>query len=271
MLRRRLRTRVQVRAAARPAGGRSGAGAAAADRGGAVSGREVGAIAELIDHDAWEIAAAVRTGEVSAVEIAEQSLARLEADTLGAVWVVTRERAMAEAAAVDAALAAGRDPGPLAGVPVGWKDLIDTAGHPHHLRQRHLRRSRARARRRCGRAPHRRRRGVRGQAGNTRVRVEYHHPESALRRVPKPARSDPRAGRFQRRLRCRRCRRAWCRWHPAPTPAARSAARRPAAASSGSSRPSAESAWQGSTRCASHSTTAARWRDRCATVRSRWK
>ena len=62
------------------------------------------------------------------MEIAEQSLTRLEADTLGAVWVVTRERALAEAAAVDAALAAGRDPGPLAGVPVGWKDLIDTAG-----------------------------------------------------------------------------------------------------------------------------------------------
>ena len=38
----------------------------------------------------------MRTGEVSAVEIAEQSLARLEADTLGAVWVVTRERALAE-------------------------------------------------------------------------------------------------------------------------------------------------------------------------------
>ena len=103
-------------------------GQAAAAGGGAVSGREVGAIAELIDHDAWEIAAAVRTGEVSAVEIAEQSLARLEADTLGAVWVVTRERALAEAEAVDAALAAGRDPGPLAGVPVGWKDLIETAG-----------------------------------------------------------------------------------------------------------------------------------------------
>ena len=58
----------------------------------------------------------------------ERALERAAADTLGAVWLVTAERALAEAAAVDAAVAAGRDPGPLAGVPVGWKDLIDTAG-----------------------------------------------------------------------------------------------------------------------------------------------
>jgi aspartyl-tRNA(Asn)/glutamyl-tRNA(Gln) amidotransferase subunit A len=44
------------------------------------------------------------------------------------VWLVTEERALREAAAVDAAVAEGRDPGPLAGVPVGWKDLIDTGG-----------------------------------------------------------------------------------------------------------------------------------------------
>ena len=82
----------------------------------------------LLDHDAWEIAAAVRSGEASATELTEESLARLSADSLGAVWLITEERARAEAAAVDATLAAGRDPGPLAGVPVGWKDLIDTAG-----------------------------------------------------------------------------------------------------------------------------------------------
>jgi aspartyl-tRNA(Asn)/glutamyl-tRNA(Gln) amidotransferase subunit A len=35
---------------------------------------------------------------------------------------------MREARAVDAALDRGEDPGPLAGVPVGWKDLIDTGG-----------------------------------------------------------------------------------------------------------------------------------------------
>ncbi len=60
--------------------------------------------------------------------MAAASLQRLRDDDLGAVWVGTEERAMAEAAAVDATIAAGGDPGPLAGVPVGWKDLIETGG-----------------------------------------------------------------------------------------------------------------------------------------------
>ena len=83
---------------------------------------------DLLDHDAWEIAGAVRAGEASAVEMAEEALRRLDDDGLGAVWLVTRERALREAHTVDAEIAAGRDPGPLAGVPVGWKDLIDTGG-----------------------------------------------------------------------------------------------------------------------------------------------
>jgi len=79
---------------------------------------------------AAEIARAVRAGEVRAAEVARDHLDRLaERDEgIGAVWTVTEERALAEAAAVDAALARGDAPGPLAGVPVGWKDLIDTAG-----------------------------------------------------------------------------------------------------------------------------------------------
>ena len=41
---------------------------------------------------------------------------------------ILAERARREAAAVDAAVAAGRDPGPLAGVPFGVKDNYDVAG-----------------------------------------------------------------------------------------------------------------------------------------------
>jgi aspartyl-tRNA(Asn)/glutamyl-tRNA(Gln) amidotransferase subunit A len=78
--------------------------------------------------DATDLATAVRAGNVSATEVARYALDRAGADELGAVWLVTEERALREAAAVDAAVAAGRDPGPLAGVPVGWKDLIDTGG-----------------------------------------------------------------------------------------------------------------------------------------------
>jgi aspartyl-tRNA(Asn)/glutamyl-tRNA(Gln) amidotransferase subunit A len=75
------------------------------------------------------LAADVRAGRVRARDVAEERLARSEerAD-LGAVWELTAERARAEADAVDRAVAHGRDPGPLAGVPVGWKACFDLAG-----------------------------------------------------------------------------------------------------------------------------------------------
>lgn len=41
---------------------------------------------------------------------------------------VTADRALTEAAEVDAAIAAGRHPGPLAGVPFAVKDLFDIVG-----------------------------------------------------------------------------------------------------------------------------------------------
>lgn len=79
---------------------------------------------------AAQIAAAVRSGEVTAARIAERTLGALAADQHGAVTRVLAERAMAEAAAVDAKRAVGGDPGPLAGVPYAVKDLFDVAGLP---------------------------------------------------------------------------------------------------------------------------------------------
>ena len=79
---------------------------------------------------ATAIAAAVRAGQTRASDIVERSLAALAGDRLNAVTRVLADRARAEAAAVDAAIAAGRDPGPLAGVPYGVKDLFDVAGLP---------------------------------------------------------------------------------------------------------------------------------------------
>ena len=84
----------------------------------------------LLDRDGWEITRAVRAREASAAEVAHSALERVGADTLGAVWRVTEQRALREAAALDARIASGEDLShlPLLGVPVGWKDLIDTAG-----------------------------------------------------------------------------------------------------------------------------------------------
>lgn len=80
--------------------------------------------------DATDIAAAVRDGAVSARSVAEAALDRLAAaePDLCATTRLLRERALAEAAAVDTMVAAGRDPGPLAGVPYAVKDLFDVAG-----------------------------------------------------------------------------------------------------------------------------------------------
>jgi len=81
---------------------------------------------------ALEIARAVREGRTSAVELVEACLAKLsQADTTySAVTRVLADRARREAAQVDAIVAAGGDPGPLAGVPYGMKDLFDVAGLP---------------------------------------------------------------------------------------------------------------------------------------------
>ena len=79
---------------------------------------------------ALALAAEVRSGRASALAVVEACLARLAADELCAVTRVLPERARSEAARVDTTVAAGGDPGPLAGVPYGVKDLFDVAGLP---------------------------------------------------------------------------------------------------------------------------------------------
>ncbi len=72
-------------------------------------------------------AAAVRAGRTTAVEVVEQHLARIaeENPRLRALTVVFAERARDEARRVDALVARGEDPGPLAGVPFSVKENID--------------------------------------------------------------------------------------------------------------------------------------------------
>jgi aspartyl-tRNA(Asn)/glutamyl-tRNA(Gln) amidotransferase subunit A len=79
-----------------------------------------------------EVAEAVRRGERKATEVLDDALAAVAAgnDALGAFVHVDETGARAAAEAVDAAVAAGRDPGRFAGVPIGVKDLEDCAGMP---------------------------------------------------------------------------------------------------------------------------------------------
>src|SRR5690348_12596270 len=75
---------------------------------------------------------AVRRGERTAVALTEQCLAAIEAANpeLNAFVHLDAQGALDTAARVDARVAAGEDPGPLAGVPFGVKDLDDCAGMP---------------------------------------------------------------------------------------------------------------------------------------------
>ena len=76
------------------------------------------------------LAEAVRAGQLSAVELTEHALGRIDAldGRLGAFVAVDGERALAEAAAIDARRAEGDELGPLAGIPIGVKDLEDAEG-----------------------------------------------------------------------------------------------------------------------------------------------
>ena len=87
---------------------------------------------ELWEHDAWELADRVRAGELSARNLLELSLARIERldPRLNAVCFLDPDRAWADAERVDQRVAAGDDPGPFAGIPMGVKELAEVQGWP---------------------------------------------------------------------------------------------------------------------------------------------
>ena len=72
----------------------------------------------------------LRNGEVSARELTDHHLARIDAvdETVHAFLEVTRERARADADRIDAARAAGETLPPLAGIPLAIKDNLCTQG-----------------------------------------------------------------------------------------------------------------------------------------------
>ncbi|MFI2612004.1 Asp-tRNA(Asn)/Glu-tRNA(Gln) amidotransferase subunit GatA [Kitasatospora sp. NPDC018619] len=87
---------------------------------------------ELIRYTAAETAGAIARGEVSAVEVAQAHLDRIEAvdEKVNAFLHVDTEGALAAARAVDEKRAKGEELGPLAGVPLALKDVFTTKGIP---------------------------------------------------------------------------------------------------------------------------------------------
>ena len=94
----------------------------------------------LCDLPAHEQVRRIKGGEISAIELLKSSLERIDAvegrqattepyipnpadlEKVHAFITVTRERAHARAESIDRKIAAGEDPGPLAGVPLAVKD-----------------------------------------------------------------------------------------------------------------------------------------------------
>jgi len=79
---------------------------------------------------AWELADLIARKEISPLELMRDTLERIERinPDLNAFVALCPEAALAEAAAMTEAIAKGEHPGPLAGLPLGVKDLEDTAG-----------------------------------------------------------------------------------------------------------------------------------------------
>ena len=82
---------------------------------------------------AADIASRVRSGRITATEVVSRAIeAAIDShDDLNAFTLIDRSGALARAEGIDRLVAEGKDPGPLAGVPVALKDLIDQAGLPN--------------------------------------------------------------------------------------------------------------------------------------------
>lgn len=86
--------------------------------------------AHVLHLTATELARRLRIGDIGAVELTRAALERIEAvnPALNAFCLLVPERALAQAAEIDARRLRGEALGPLAGLPVALKDYTPTAG-----------------------------------------------------------------------------------------------------------------------------------------------
>lgn len=107
-----------------PVGQATGPGVGASDGGAS------GAVPDFRSVTVEALAASIRERDLTAVAVIEHALARIEAlnPALGAFVAIDGDGARAQAAAIDDRLDAGQEVGPLAGIPLGVKDLADAAG-----------------------------------------------------------------------------------------------------------------------------------------------
>lgn len=89
-------------------------------------------MSDLPFRSAGELAAAIRNGEISSVELTDLYIDRIESydQRINAMVVRCFDRAREAAVAADRATAEGRDLGPLHGVPISIKDSYDLEGTP---------------------------------------------------------------------------------------------------------------------------------------------
>ena len=85
---------------------------------------------QMLDASLVDVAARIAAREITSVELTEAALARVQEQQprINAFVRIDRQRALEQARAADAALAAGCKPGPLHGVPLAHKDMYYEAG-----------------------------------------------------------------------------------------------------------------------------------------------
>ena len=154
---------------------------------------------------AAEAAAAVASGETSAVDLTRAHLDRIAAvdDDVHAFLHVDEVGALVAAAAVDARRAAGEELGALAGVPSALKDVLCMEGIPTTCGSRILEGWRAAVRRDGHATPQGRRGGHPRQDEHGRVRDGLLHRALCVRADAQPVGPRPHPRRLRRGVGCR--------------------------------------------------------------------